>query len=254
LDQGCTEQILSEDYFDFIVANDEIPEGLSTLPGFCYDMISNVYSVVYVPISKLPGKIIQDFRYSIIPKCYGILNMNSLTETGVAKIQSNPYLNLLGSGVLVGIVDTGIDYTHQAFKNPDGTTRIISIWDQTINGDGSKPTGFYYGTEYTQDQINIALASSDPLSLVPSIDRNGHGTSLAGIAAGTRNEAENFTGSRASTASGVPLYSRRRRHVRRLPPARCRLQAPAARARRPPQSHRVAQRSPPARRRGHAPW
>lgn len=194
MDQGCTEQIISEDYFDFIVPNDEIPEGLATLPGLCYDIINNVHSAVYVPISKLPDNIIQDFRYSILPKCYGLLDINSLNESGVAKTQSSPFLNLLGSGVLVGIIDTGIEYTHQAFRNPDGTTRIISIWDQTINSNGSKPIGFYYGTEYTQDQINFALVSSDPLSLVPSTDTNGHGTALAGMAAGTRNEAENFSG------------------------------------------------------------
>lgn len=194
MDQVCTNQIISEDYADLIIENERFLEGLKSIPNFCYSIINNVFSVAYVPISYLPSNIIQEFSYSVLPTCYGLLQIDSLDISGVTRVQNIPALNLTGQGVLIGIIDTGIDYTHEAFINSDGTTKIISIWDQTINNTTSKPSGFYYGTEYTEEQINLALSSNEPLSIVPSIDSNGHGTSLAGIAAGNLNTARNFRG------------------------------------------------------------
>ena len=91
-----------------------------------------------------------------------------------------PSLSLSGENTLVGIIDTGIDYTNPVFIDENGQTRIISIWDQTIGG--SSPDGD--GTIYNQDMINQALASPDPFEIVPHKDNVGHGTILAGIAAG----------------------------------------------------------------------
>jgi len=194
LDHNCAEKIISEDYADFIIQNDQIPESLTSIPGFCYDIINNTHAVAYIPILKLPNDFIQKYSYSIYPKCYGLLDTQSLEDSGVTQIQNVPNLSLSGQGVLIGMIDTGIDYTHQAFKNSDGTTKIISIWDQTINNTTSMPIGFYYGTEYLQDQIDLALKNPNPLSIVPSVDNNGHGTYLAGIAAGTKNKVEKFSG------------------------------------------------------------
>ena len=86
-----------------------------------------------------------------------------------------------GTNTLIGIIDTGIDYTNPAFIDSNGQTRIVGIWDQTI-GDQS-PYG--YGTVYDQGMINQALASPEPFDLVPHQDEVGHGTILAGIAAGS---------------------------------------------------------------------
>ena len=83
---------------------------------------------------------------------------------------------------MIGVIDTGIDYRHQAFTYEDRTTKIYSIWDQTIR-DGESPEGFIYGTEYTSEQINRALAAENSLAVVPSQDENGHGTFIAGVAA-----------------------------------------------------------------------
>ncbi len=83
-----------------------------------------------------------------------------------------------GTGTIIGIIDTGIDYTNPVFIDENGETRIISIWDQTIGSDS--PYG--YGTVYDREIINTALKSSDPLSVVPHTDEWGHGTILAGIA------------------------------------------------------------------------
>lgn len=94
--------------------------------------------------------------------------------------------NLYGNGVLVAVIDSGIDYTLPDFRYPDGTTRIRALWDQTIPG--NPPEGYAIGTEYTSAQINEALAagsSEERERIVPSRDTSGHGTAVAGIAAGS---------------------------------------------------------------------
>ncbi len=95
--------------------------------------------------------------------------------------------------MIVAVIDTGIDYRHQAFLYNDGTTRILSIWDQTIQ-EGTPPEGFTYGTEYTREYINVALKSENPLSIVPSVDTNGHGTAIASIIAGKPSLEQAFSG------------------------------------------------------------
>ncbi len=87
--------------------------------------------------------------------------MDALNETGISTVQNYPALNLDGRGIMIGLVDTGIDYTNEIFKDLDGRTRIVGIWDQTIQT-GRPPEGFFYGTEYTQRQINEALRSEEP--------------------------------------------------------------------------------------------
>ncbi|HHX63129.1 MAG TPA: S8 family peptidase [Epulopiscium sp.] len=104
----------------------------------------------------------------------------------------NPLLyNLRGRGVLLGIIDSGIDYINPDFRNEDGSTRIAYLWDQTI--DGRPPIGFDLGTEYTKEQINEALMQptiEETLALVPSIDEVGHGTAVSGVAGGNGRGSE----------------------------------------------------------------
>ena len=94
----------------------------------------------------------------------------------------------------------GIDYTHPAFLNADGTSRIYSIWDQSIPYEpeirktGRLPEGLDYGTEYLNEDINLALRSENPWEIVPSRDEEGHGTFLAGVACGNENVSNEFTG------------------------------------------------------------
>lgn len=106
------------------------------------------------------------------------------TAACINPLQTAQY-NLFGKGVIVAVIDSGIDYSHPDFRNPDGTTRILDLWDQTITG--SPPPGYQIGTLYTREKINEALAQRDMaarLNIVPSTDLSGHGTHVAGIAAG----------------------------------------------------------------------
>lgn len=91
---------------------------------------------------------------------------------------------LNGKGILMGIVDSGVDYFHPDFRNEDGSSRILYLWDQGIPG--RPPAGYIRGTEYTKEEIDeaLALGENQGRRLVPSMDISGHGTAVLGIAAG----------------------------------------------------------------------
>lgn len=99
---------------------------------------------------------------------------------------------LLGQGVIIAVIDSGVDYFHPDFRNADGTTRILALWDQSAVraegvAPGSPPAGFLQGIEYTREEINTALAAGSReqgYQIVPEQDLSGHGTEVLGIAAG----------------------------------------------------------------------
>lgn len=193
MNEECRKRIISEDYLDLFVRYSGNREILNQYASECIQVITETHAVVHHSIADFKPDIIQVMGYQALPSCFGLLDLSSLEASGILRIQNIPNFSLKGTGVLVGIIDTGIDYTNPIFKNADGTTRILSIWDQTIESD-SFVEEFPYGTIYDQEQIDEALRSSDPFSIVPSKDENGHGTNLAGIAAGSIDEANNFVG------------------------------------------------------------
>ena len=97
---------------------------------------------------------------------------------------------LAGKGILMGIVDSGVDYFHPDFRNEDGSSRILALWDQSIPG--RPPRGYATGTEYTKEEIDeaLALGENQGRRLVPSVDNSGHGTAVLGIAAGNGRASE----------------------------------------------------------------
>ena len=97
---------------------------------------------------------------------------------------------LTGKGILVGVVDSGVDFFHPDFRNEDGSSRILRLWDQSING--NPPEGYTRGTEYTKEEIDeaLVLGETEGRRLVPSRDVSGHGTAVLGIAVGNGTVSE----------------------------------------------------------------
>lgn len=203
---SCTNSVASEDFADFIAPYFTTPEEFIRSQGTdCIDFVNSTLAVVYVPLSTVTPSTYTSYTYSAVPNLYSLLDVTSMDAAGITPAGELPVLNNQGAGVIVGFVDTGINYTDSLFRNVDGSTRIIGIWDQTNNSDNSnnienetaKPFSAFsalYGTQYTAEEINLALNSDNPASIVPTRDENGHGTFLASIAAGNRDERAGFSG------------------------------------------------------------
>lgn len=202
------EKIASDDYID-ILSDYSQPEGLDTIvEDYVFQPIDTNLGITYINRAEIEPLSIRNFTYRSIPKVFGLMQVDTreagagtdgtgegfvgqqanfdptpLMDTGILQVQGEP-LNLTGRGVVLGFLDTGIRYDEAVFRNNDGSTRILGIWDQNRN-DGPLPEGLLYGTEYTREVINAALQSDNPQSIVPSYDENGHGTAIASVAAGS---------------------------------------------------------------------
>ena len=199
----CREKIMSEEYRDFIYEQNMPFEMEIVQDGkLCEQEIGFYYRAVYLNKLYTDPITLNRFSYGSIPKCYIPLDTEMLDQAGIAQVQNYPTLKLMGEGVMLGIIDTGIDYLNPIFRNVDGSTRIAGIWDQTIQT-GNAPEGFLYGTEYTRGQINEAVRSERPMEIVPSVDEDGHGTFIAGVAAGGENVEEGFLGAAPKATLGI---------------------------------------------------
>ena len=186
----CKEKILSNDVYNIIT--DFPVERLDLQEVMCYVNVEERYNIVYVDRNSVPSPEADFFDYQSIPKLYGLQQIgdggtlfdpNNLIASGITQVQRPP-LSLTGRGVVLCFIDTGIDYTNPAFLDENGNSRILAIWDQTIQT-GTPPEGFLYGSEYTREEINRALRVEDPYTIVPSRDENRHGSAMAGVAAGS---------------------------------------------------------------------
>ncbi|XPI48993.1 S8 family peptidase [Clostridium isatidis] len=121
---------------------------------------------------------------------YSLQQISPLAASQAEFLQLNLPLNLLGTGVKVTIIDTGIDYLNEEFMDEEGNTRIEFIWDQSANNQPSQTEGFetffgaLYNSEQIQEAINTYRQGGDPYSIVPVRDEIGHGTNMAGLIGG----------------------------------------------------------------------
>lgn len=181
----------------FIEYRGNFKEQIDKVSYACGDIINDRTGVVSVKVENIDQLLIDvpsisfyDFRTMFV-----LEQISPSSVDNINSIKINPYLNLTGRGVLIGIVDTGIDYLNQEFIREDGTSSIMSIWDQTIkNGiDESVIVGKTYSNEQINNAIKAHENNQDPYAIVPSKDDRGHGTKVAGII-GARGYNNQFKG------------------------------------------------------------
>ena len=252
---NCQEMIYSNDYADYMInSTDMIIDGDES--NCCTNPIIERIAIQHCPQKEQRLTNLESVPYSFIPKLYGLMDSTNMEVTGVKQVQEPDNLALSGRGVIVGIIDTGIDFTNPLFLDVNGNSRVGVIWDQTIpaiqtdesearasisddiehsrlnnedynaglNPDtdafddlgvnsgisfdtnvgaegiprvgisDNVPPNPLYGTVYSNAQINVALRSGNPYSVVPSRDVDGHGTYMAGITSGGIDRENDFVG------------------------------------------------------------
>ncbi len=189
----CREAVISNDYKGFGVANrGSEEEAARLLQADCVRRVSDnlAFAYFYDPEPEDGGR---EYPFGIMQKCYGLLSEEELAASGVLQLREGPLTNLRGSGVLLGFVDTGIDFEDEAFRNADGSTRLVGLWDQTL--DTAQTSDFaFYGREFTEEEINVALQTENPYEAIPSRDENGHGSALVRAAAGSEQSVDPYGG------------------------------------------------------------
>jgi len=163
----------------------------------CGDIITDTIGVISVQVKDLERLLndVPEIVFYAFRDMFVLQDISPSSVDNINNIKINPYLNLTGVNVLIGIIDTGIDYLNKEFIREDDTSRIINIWDQTI--ENNTDDSVYIGQTYSNDQINNAINAyknnGDPYKIVPSKDENGHGTKVAGII-GARGYNNQFQG------------------------------------------------------------
>lgn len=194
-ENDCIGVPASEEYQEYLI-DYFLDENLfeNELADYCVFPIGYNQSIVYVKSDTPLTGGDRRFRYNTIPKCYGLMAAEELEEMGVLKVRRSPQLGYRGSGTLVGLIDTGIRLDDSPFLYEDGSSKVVSLWDQT-DQNGVRPEGFLYGTEWTREEIDVILKNDADANYrrLPS-DENGHGTFLAAIAAGREDIDRGFSG------------------------------------------------------------
>ena len=162
-----------------------------TFPDYRITFLLNNYAILLLPEDAIDA--LADSPQVIYierPRRLFFEDFPAIRSSCITAIQEAP-LFLTGKGVLLSVIDSGLDYMHPDFQNEDGSTRILALWDQTITPDPSKnflsPPGYTLGTLFTEEQINAAIAThtlQERTAFCPSFDTSGHGTHVTGIAAG----------------------------------------------------------------------
>ncbi len=186
LTKHLNEKFSSDDsqYLPLILKSSLSKSDLNKFGVLVYTQVGDIFTVK-VPINSIGTLVKNDHIFFIqMPQEVTAQTDESLTE--INAIQTRQQYNVSGEGVIIGVVDTGIDWRHMDFRNADGSTRIKVMLDFSDPGD-SNGDGFldgpdqYGGTLYTEQEINDALNGT---GTVNESDVVGHGTHVAGCAAG----------------------------------------------------------------------
>ncbi len=185
----CKEAYLSEDYISLFVQYDrDLVSELEAVEYACAFRVSYIDYIVSVRTSNY-ADFIRDFKSKFTIDTsfpYTLSAVQPVDAANITQFHGETFLNLTGKGTIAAIIDTGIDYLNPQFQYTDGTTRIVAIWDQTIESNvaNNDPIAFF-GTIYNREDINRAINASNqggnPYDIVPSRDELGHGTNMAGL-------------------------------------------------------------------------
>ena len=204
----------NQQYENFIIRYKQNIEGVPEYqPDERFQIINDLFGVLYVPIQEIPELALNSYSYSSIPRCYTYMDTGALSASGVTRLHGHPYLKLKGSGTLVAIIDSGIDYLHPAFHR-GMTSKILSIWDQELESGLTERIPF--GREFNRGEIEQALSAENPWEVVPSMDKSGHGTEVAATAAGYSIEKEGFSGAAPEAELVVVKLKQAKRYLRDL--------------------------------------
>lgn len=203
MDQGrvddnssCKEFVYLDDYIGYFIKYDnDLRSVWEIMKPDCVDVVNNSFLVAYKQAPSPDA--LEDFYmygYNNLPKVYGLMDVPAVEDIGGLAVRDLPGLSLDGHGVLVGFVDTGIDFRNPVFFDSEGNTRIEYIWDQNQESFGVGTPIFGYGGEYSKEDINAANALENPYVSIPCRDEVGHGTFMASLACGRENLEDNFSG------------------------------------------------------------
>lgn len=177
---------LDENYEHYVVEyRGEFQEQINKLDYVCGTTITDTLAIVAVESNNL-NKLRRDVPSIIFVEAksiYVLQDIDPSNADNIHKLKINPYLNLTGKGVLVGMIDSGINYINKEFIREDDTSRILRIWDQNVQV--KEQSDFKFGTVYYNEEINEAIkvykSGGDPYSIVNCKDEIDHGTKMAGI-------------------------------------------------------------------------
>ncbi len=193
---------VQERTWEFIIKyNGSLSEVRAAFPAVTAEELIAGYGILTVPESLVEQVLSRpEIEYVEIPKKLYFADFQARTASCILEVTER-YPNLTGAGVIVAVIDSGIDYTLPHFRKEDGSTRILALWDQGQDASDRypPPEGFTQGRLYTEEDINEALGGNDGMVstaeeaaesneiLTPevrlSIDTSGHGTAVAGLAA-----------------------------------------------------------------------
>lgn len=166
------------------------------------------YAIVTLPDALLEEFVaLPEIEYVEKPKPFYFQDITALRESCISAVTDRvPFLT--GKGVLVAVLDSSIDFYNENFRNADGSTRIVALWDQSLEPDAEAgfvpPEGYETGVEFTKEQIDEALSlgsETEARRLIPTVDVSGHGTAVAGILAASGTTEEPFRKGVAPEAS-----------------------------------------------------
>ncbi len=183
---------MSEDYENYIIQyNGDILKALEPISyARGYAAGQSYFAAIAVRKGKLQELLKAVPQITNIEKSYPftLSDLKIVNEGSSMKVFTKKPEFLNGEGVIVGVIGTGIDYLSDRFMTQDGRSRVLTIWDQTIQR-GPTPETLRYGTVFSKDKIQEAIRlkkqGGDPYTIVSHKDETGHGTAIAGIMGAT---------------------------------------------------------------------